>query len=85
MQQHAGSFLFTTASRPALGTTQPPIQRVPGDLSPGGRVVGYKAYHSSPSSAEVKNTWSYTSTSPQDSLEWCLIKRRIRLPGIILN
>jgi hypothetical protein len=28
-----GIFLFTTASRPALGLTQPPIQWVPGALS----------------------------------------------------
>jgi hypothetical protein len=28
-------FLFTTASRTALGTTQPPIQWVPGALSMG--------------------------------------------------
>jgi hypothetical protein len=31
----AGIFLFSAASRPALETTQPPIQRVPQTLSPG--------------------------------------------------
>jgi hypothetical protein len=28
-------FLFATASRPALGATQPPVQWVPGSLPPG--------------------------------------------------
>jgi hypothetical protein len=66
-----GIFLFTTASRTALGPTQPPIQRVPVVLSLGVKRPGRKADHSPPSSAEVKNTWSYTS-SP-----------RIRLHGVV--
>jgi hypothetical protein len=28
-------FLFSIASRPALGATQPPVQWIPGSLSPG--------------------------------------------------
>jgi hypothetical protein len=50
-------FLFATASRPAVGPTQPPIQWVPRVKWPG-REVDY----SPPFSAEVKNAWSYTST-----------------------
>jgi hypothetical protein len=49
------NFLFTTASRTALGPTQPPIQRVPGALSLGVKRPGCEADHSPPSSAEVKN------------------------------
>jgi len=44
-------FLFATASSPALGPTQPPIQ-----LAPGVKRPGREADHSPPSSAEVKNT-----------------------------
>jgi hypothetical protein len=57
-------FLFATASRPALGPTQPPIRSVPGALPPGGgaKRLGREADHSPPSSGEVKNAWSYTFT-----------------------
>jgi hypothetical protein len=50
-----GTFLFDTASRPAVGPTQPLIQWVPGTLSLGVKQVGHEADHSPPSSAEVKN------------------------------
>jgi hypothetical protein len=46
-------FLFTTASRMALGPTQP-IQWVPEALSLGVKRPGREADHSPPSSAEVK-------------------------------
>jgi hypothetical protein len=59
-----GIFLYTTASRPALGPTQPPIQWVPGALSLGVTWQGREADHSPQSSAEVKNAWGYNSTPP---------------------
>jgi hypothetical protein len=71
-----GIFLFFTASRTALGPTQPPIQWVPGALSLGVKRPGREADHSPPSSAEVKNAWSYTSTPPYAFMAWCLVKHR---------
>jgi hypothetical protein len=65
--QGLGIFLFTTTSRMALGPTQPPIQWVPGVLSLGVMQLGHEANHSPPSSAKVKNVWSYTSTPPMFS------------------
>jgi hypothetical protein len=53
-QKGLGIFLFTTASRPALGPTQSRIQWVLGALSLGVRRPGREADHSPPSSAEVK-------------------------------
>jgi len=49
-----GIFLFTTASRMALGPTQPPILWVLGAFSLGIKQPGCEADHSPPSSAEVK-------------------------------
>jgi hypothetical protein len=58
------NFLFSTLSRPALGSTQPPNQWVPGALPPGIKLPGREADHSPPASAEVKKIWIYTSTHP---------------------
>jgi hypothetical protein len=54
-----GIFFFATASGPALGSTQPPIQWVLGVKQP-----KHEADHSPPSSTELKNMWGYTSTPP---------------------
>jgi hypothetical protein len=63
-RQRLGSFLFTTASKQALGLTQPPIQWVPGDLSLEVKRPGRQADQSPPSSADVKNAWNYASPPP---------------------
>jgi hypothetical protein len=68
------TFLFTTASRPALGPTQPPIQWVPGALSLEVKRPGREADHSPPTSAEVKNAWSYTSTPKYAFMAWCSVE-----------
>jgi hypothetical protein len=71
-----GIFLFTAASRTALGPTQPLIQWVLGVLSLGIKWPGREADHSPPSSAEVKNGWSYTSIPQCAFMAWCLVKHR---------
>jgi hypothetical protein len=49
-------FSLASVSRPALGPTQPPVQSVPGVLSPGVKArQGRDADHSPSSSAEVEN------------------------------
>jgi hypothetical protein len=58
------NFLLSTSSRLVLGPTQPPLQWVPGILSPGVKRSGREADHPPPTSAQVKNTWIYTSTPP---------------------
>jgi len=66
-------FLFAAASRPALDPNQPLTQWLSVFFSRGQSGPGREADHSPPSSAEVKNAWSYTSTYP------------IRLYGKVLN
>jgi hypothetical protein len=65
-------FLFTTASRTALGPTRPPIQLVLAAFSPGVERPRHVSDHSTPSRDDVKNAWSYTSTPP------------IRVHGVVL-
>jgi hypothetical protein len=68
-----GIFLFTTASRTALGPSQPPMQWVPGALSLGVKRPVREADHSHlvPKS---KNEWSYTSVPQYAFMAWCSTK-----------
>jgi hypothetical protein len=65
-----GNFLFTTASRTALGLTQPPFQWVLGVLSLRVKRPGREADHSPPSSAEVKECVELYLYSP-NAPSWC--------------
>jgi hypothetical protein len=58
-----GCEFFSPPPRPdrLWGSTQPRIQWVPGTISLGVKRPGREADHSPPSSAEVKNAWSYIS------------------------
>jgi hypothetical protein len=67
------NFLFSTSSRPALGCTQPPIQRVRGAHSSGVKRPEREADNSPPASAEVKENVDLYIHSP------------IRLHGVVLN
>jgi hypothetical protein len=51
------------------GTTQSPIQWVPGVKRP-----GRETDHSPPSSTEIKNAWSYSQVAQYVFMAWCLIK-----------
>jgi hypothetical protein len=59
-----GFFLYTMASRPVLGPTQPPIEWVLGELTPSVKWQGHEADYLTPSSANIKYAWSYTSIPP---------------------
>jgi len=60
-------------SKPALGYTQPPVKWVSGAPSLEVKWLGCEADHSPPSTAKVKNAWSYISTCA------------IHLHGVVLN
>jgi len=73
----AGRPGFATVSRPVLGPTQPPTKWLSGDPSVGVKQRRCEADHSPSFNAEVKNTWSYNSTSPYVFVAWCLITRYV--------
>ena len=58
------SIPFDIAFVPDLESTNPPVQLITGDFSPGVKRKEYEAVHLLPCSAEVKNEWSYTSIRP---------------------
>jgi hypothetical protein len=59
------SRIFSMLSRPVLGPTRPPIQRVPG-----AKQQVREVDDSPPTSAEVKKMWIYTSTPPYDFIAY---------------
>jgi hypothetical protein len=69
-RQELGMFLFITASTPALGPTQPPIQWERGNLSLGVKRPVREADHSHTSSAEVKECSELYIHSP-NTPSWC--------------
>jgi hypothetical protein len=81
-RQGLGMFLFTTASRPDLRPTQPPIQLLAGTLSLKVKRPGREADHSPPSSAEVNNAWTYTFPAP--AYFHCVMRSLKKSTGTIL-
>jgi hypothetical protein len=59
----ARDFLLASPSKPALGSTWPLFSVYRGSF-PGVKRLGREVQHSLPSSAEVKNEWSCTTTPP---------------------
>jgi hypothetical protein len=74
----AGYGIFSLRHRiqTALETTQTATELVPGALSLGLKRPGREADHFSPSSAEVRNPWNYTSTPQNVFMAWDLVKNR---------
>jgi len=77
--QGLGIFLFSTASRPALVPTHPPIQWLKGGFSFGIKRPRREADQSPPSSAEVKSTWSYASAPQYAFMVWFSVKAQGQL------
>jgi hypothetical protein len=56
------NFLFFTLTRPVLGPIRPTYPMENRNFTPEVKLPRREADHSPPTSAEVKNTWTYTST-----------------------
>jgi len=69
-------FLFATAFIPALGLTSASYPMGTGVLPSGVKRSEREADHSTSSSAEFKNAWSYTSLPQYVIMAWCLVKHK---------
>jgi hypothetical protein len=76
-------FSFSEVFRLAVGPTQLSVQLVLGAVLEA-KQPGHEVDHSSPSSAEVKNAWSYISTSLYAFMRWCLINHRVNFTFALL-
>jgi hypothetical protein len=72
-----GLFLFTTVSCPVEWVLRVLTMEV--------KCPGCEADCSPPSSSEVKNTWSCTSSPQYIFMMWCLIKQEIHIYGVALS
>jgi hypothetical protein len=72
----AGIFSLRHRVQPVCGAHPVSCPVGTGTPSPGVKRSDRKADHSSLSSAEVKNTWSYTSTHTYVFLAWYFVKHR---------
>jgi len=66
LKKRQDSLLYIKASKPFLGSTQPPVEGVPVALTVGAKRPVREADYSHPVSDENKKQWSCNSTNP-----WC--------------
>jgi hypothetical protein len=78
----AGTGIFSLHHRDQIGYGDHPASYPVGT---GGFSYRGEADRSSPSSAEVKNTWSLTSSPQYIFMARCLIKQRKRLHDVVLS
>jgi hypothetical protein len=69
-------FIFFTASRQALGQTQPLVQWVQGALSLAAKRSECEAHRSPQLSAEINYAWSYTFIPSYIFMSWRFMKHR---------
>jgi hypothetical protein len=74
----AGKFSLRHRAQTGCEAHLAPYPMGTGTFSPGVKRPGREADHLPPLSAEVKNKWSYNSTSPYVFTVGCLVKHRIR-------
>jgi hypothetical protein len=72
------SFFFPYGRESQVLPTYKAGLSTPGSFPWGGGVKrpGHEAIRSPPSTAEVNNAWSYTSTPPYFCMMWCVVKHQ---------
>jgi hypothetical protein len=76
---------FSVLPRPALESTKPPIQWVPGALYQGVKRQGREADDSLPTSAEVNETCLHASTPPYACMAYFLVKYKNNFTFFIMH
>jgi hypothetical protein len=74
----ASTSWMTGESEPTFRPIMPLIKWIPGTLSPERKGLRGAGDHSPPSSVEVTNLWSYTSTPLYVFMVWCFVKYRVK-------
>jgi hypothetical protein len=85
IKETSGNFSPHSRVQTASGAHRASYPICTGVLTPGVKQPGREAVHSLPSSAEVENAWSYTSTPQYVFMVWYIIKHWIYLEGVILT
>jgi hypothetical protein len=78
----AGNFFSSSRVQDGFATHKTCYPKI-GSLFPGVNRPGREADHSLPSSAEIKNDWSFTAILPHVFM--CSIKQRIFLNGMVFG
>jgi len=80
-----GENFFSTPLHPDYSEAKPASYPMVLGPAPGIKWPGHEAGNPPPSSAEVKNAWSYISTIQCVFIMWCLVKHEIRVLGVVFS
>jgi hypothetical protein len=80
-----GLYLFATAFKQSLETTQPLSRWVPGAFNPEVKPPGREVDCLLKFSAEVQDKWSFIPLPQYVFMASCLIKQQICLRGVVLS
>jgi hypothetical protein len=82
LPEGAGNFSLHHRVQNGSGAHPASYQIGTGGFFPGVKRPGRESDHSPPSTAEVKNAWSYASTPQYVVMAWCVVKHNVFIPVV---